>query len=107
MSDTAYCLCCNEDVPFGIVERNQRKEAICNFCGFTLDVQKVSDPHNKPGEGHALVADDSKFTRKIIEELLREKNFSSVVNSFEKWSPIALALFKTPLREEGRRCRLT
>jgi CheY-like chemotaxis protein len=88
MPDTAYCLCCNEDVPFGIVERNQKKEVICIFCGFPLDVGKAPGSHDKPGGGHVLVADDSKFTRKIIGEVLREKNFASEVISFENGLPL-------------------
>jgi CheY-like chemotaxis protein len=98
MPDTAYCLCCNEDVPFGIVERNQKKEVICIFCGFPLDVGKAPGSHDKPGGGHVLVADDSKFTRKIIGEVLREKNFASEVISFENGLPL-LSLY-SKLRSE-------
>jgi CheY-like chemotaxis protein len=83
MTDTKYCLCCDEHVPFGIVERNQRNEVTCNYCGFTLDIQTLPDVHHAKVEGYVLVADDSKYTRKIIEELIRGKNFSSAVISFE------------------------
>lgn len=83
MGNTQYCLCCDEEVPFSIVERNERREVTCVYCGFTLDVQKLWEPQRPPEEGYALVADDSKYTRKIIEDLLKEKNFSANVMSFE------------------------
>lgn len=83
MGNTQYCLCCDEQVPFSIVERNQRRETTCTYCGFTLDVQKLWEPQQVVEKGHALVADDSKYTRKIIEDLLREKKFSARVLSFE------------------------
>lgn len=83
MGDTQYCLCCDEEVPFSIVLRNERKESTCVYCGFTLDVQKLWEPRKAYKKGLALVADDSKYTRKIIEDLLKEKNFTSDVKSFE------------------------
>jgi CheY-like chemotaxis protein len=39
--------------------------------------------HLMSKEGYALVADDSRYTRKIIEALLKEKNYSSHVMAFE------------------------
>ncbi|MEW6108947.1 MAG: response regulator [Nitrospirota bacterium] len=83
MENTRYCLCCNEEVPFSVVERNERREVTCVYCGFTLDVLKLWEPQKPPEKGYALIADDSKYTRKIIEDLLREKNFSANVLSFE------------------------
>jgi CheY-like chemotaxis protein len=83
MSDTRYCLCCGEDVPFSTVERNERRESICDFCGFTLDVQKLYDAQEVQSEGYALIAEDSQYTRKIIEGVLIEKKVSAFVNSFE------------------------
>jgi CheY-like chemotaxis protein len=83
MGDTKYCLCCNEEVPVSTVTRNARIEVTCLYCGFTLDVAKMQEPSGSAEEGHALIADDSKFTRKIIEELLKEKEYSKNVLSFE------------------------
>ncbi|MDA8079102.1 MAG: response regulator [Nitrospiraceae bacterium] len=82
MGDTRYCLCCDEEVPFSTVERNERKEVICAFCGFTLDIEKGSQT-SAPEKGIALIAEDSPFTRKIIEKLIREKNFSEKVMALE------------------------
>ncbi len=83
MENTQYCLCCNEEVPFNTVFRNERQETTCAFCGFTLDVQKLWEARKPSGKGYTLIADDSKYTRKIIEDLLREKSFSSNLLSFE------------------------
>lgn len=83
MQETKYCLCCNEEVPFSTVERNERLEVVCNYCGFTLDIQKLREPQMPVEKGHALIADDSKYTRKIIEDLLKEKKYSENVQSFE------------------------
>lgn len=84
MGNNQYCLCCDEQVPVNTVERNARREVTCAYCGFTLEVQKLSEaPKAESSKGFALVADDSKYTRKIIEELIREKKFSSDVMSFE------------------------
>ena len=89
MGDTKYCICCNEEVPVSTVTRNARIEVTCLYCGFTLDVKKVQEPGSPAETGYALIADDSKYTRKIIEELLKEKEFSKNVLSFEN----GLALF--------------
>jgi CheY-like chemotaxis protein/DNA-directed RNA polymerase subunit RPC12/RpoP len=80
--DTKYCLCCNEQVPFSVIEKNEKREARCVYCGFTLDIQKPSEPKIISDNGHALVADDSKYTRKIITDILTDKNHWSCVESF-------------------------
>jgi CheY-like chemotaxis protein/DNA-directed RNA polymerase subunit RPC12/RpoP len=83
MDDTRYCLCCGEQVPFNTFERHGKREVTCAYCGFTLDVQKLREPQSASTGGYALVADDSKYTRKIIEDLISEKHLSSEVLSFE------------------------
>ena len=94
MGDTRYCLCCDEQVPFGAVERNARREVICNYCGFTLDVEGPSETRSAEEKGYTLVADDSKYTRKIIEDLIIEKKFSSDVMSFENGLELTTAYSK-------------
>jgi CheY-like chemotaxis protein len=94
MSDTRYCLCCDEQVPFGLVERNARREVICNYCGFTLDIEKFSEMRQADSKGYTLVADDSRYTRKIIEDLVIEKKFSSDVMSFENGLELVTAYSK-------------
>lgn len=94
MGDTKYCLCCDEKVPFGIVQRNERTEVICNYCGFTLGVEKSPEAHPAHSEGYTLVADDSRYTRKIIEDLIIEKKFSLYVMSFENGLEMVTAYSK-------------
>ncbi len=94
MTETRYCLCCDEQVPFGIVERNARREITCNYCGFTLDVEKSGESRPSNEKGYTLVADDSRYTRKIIEDLIIEKKFSSDVMSFENGLELTTAYSK-------------
>ena len=82
MADTKYCLCCGENVPYNHVERNERRELTCAYCGFTLDVQTLWDP-SMAGEGHVLVAEDSKYVRNIIVEALKATKFSAHVLAVE------------------------
>lgn len=89
--ETKYCLCCGDQVPFNTFKRNERLEVTCVYCGFTLDVQnlwesKKQEPAEKqsaPIESYALVTDDSHYTRKILEDLLRARKFSSHVMTFQ------------------------
>ncbi len=83
MDETRYCLCCDEDVPFSSVERNERRESICSYCGFTLDVQELWDTQKVSSDGYAIIAEDSQYTRNIIEGVLEEKNVSRFIRSFE------------------------
>lgn len=82
MGDTKFCICCNEQVPFSVVERDEKREVICSYCGFTLDVEKLQKKSGGLG-GMALVAEDSLFTRKILQELIVERHFSERVKAFE------------------------
>lgn len=50
MGDKKYCICCGEEVPYYIVERDQRREYACSYCGFTLEVMKLWEE----GEGAEL-----------------------------------------------------
>ncbi len=40
-------------------------------------------PQKIPKEGYALIADDSRYTRMLIEALLKEKNYSTHIMAFE------------------------
>lgn len=81
MADTKYCLCCGDMVPYNHVERNERRELTCAYCGFTLDVQKLWEP-SKTTDGQVLVADDSKYVRGIIVDALKaRKLYASVVEA--------------------------
>lgn len=82
MGDTRYCLCCDEQAPYGVVERNGQREITCNHCRLTLDVEKSAEMRKADSNGYTLVADDSRDTRKIIEDLIIEKKFSLSHNVF-------------------------
>lgn len=100
--ETKYCLCCGDQVPFNTFKRNERLEVTCAYCGFTLDVQnlweaKKQEPAQKPLaqiESYSLVTDDSNYTRKIIEDLLRAKKFSSQVMTFQNGLELVSAYAK-------------
>lgn len=99
MGDTRFCICCNEQVPFSIVERDEQREVTCAYCGFTLDVEKLQKKTGRSG-GIALVAEDSLFTRKIIQELIVEKHFSERVKAFENGLDLISAYGKILMDKE-------
>lgn len=82
MADTKYCLCCGEMVPYNYVERYERREMTCAYCGFVLDVQKLWEP-SSVGEGYVLIAEDSKYVRNIILDALKTSKFSSNIVDFD------------------------
>lgn len=90
MGETKYCPCCGEYVEFTRVERADRVEFSCIACFFPL--ADYTDPSGKdiPGTQHekhtfrmVLVADDSKFTRIIIHDVLVDKNLAENVQTFQ------------------------
>ncbi len=74
-----YCLCCGEDVPYNTVIRNERREITCAFCGFILDADRLWESRKRPAGTYALIAEDSKFTRTLLRELILKKSLSSEV----------------------------
>jgi CheY-like chemotaxis protein len=82
VGETKYCLCCGEDVPVNHVERHERREVTCAYCGFTLDVQKLWEP-TEVGKAHVLVADDSKYVREIIVDALKSSKFHASIVAVE------------------------
>ncbi len=101
--DPKYCLCCGEEVQVDRIERNERTELICGYCGFLLgivDEEKlltIQDPTSSISEDrlhYVLVTDDSKFTRKIIMDLLIEKNLADEVMEFENGLELTSAFAK-------------
>lgn len=93
MADTKYCLCCGDMVPYNFVERHERRELTCAYCGFTLDVQKLWEP-STISEGHVIVAEDSKYVRDIITDVIMTRNLSSHVMSFENGLEMITAFSK-------------
>lgn len=79
MADAKYCLCCGEDVPCNYVERDDRREITCAYCGFTLDVQKLWE-RSAVSEGYVLVADDSEYVRDVIVNALKaSKDYANIL----------------------------
>jgi CheY-like chemotaxis protein len=83
MAGTRYCLCCNQEVPVNTFVKDESVESTCAYCGFTVDTEKMPEAPHPSDDTFALVADDSKYTRRIIEDLIKEKGFSSRVISVE------------------------
>lgn len=83
MADTKYCLCCDSMVPVNYLERDNKKEVTCAYCGFTLDVQKLWESSQKTGEGYALVAEDSKPVKDLIIKVLSKSRFSENLMAFD------------------------
>jgi len=103
MDETKYCLCCGEEVRFNRIERNERIEQTCVFCGFLISVQDepvltVDEPSadTTPDDRlhHILVTDDSKFTRKIIKDLITEKKLADEIMDFENGLQLTAAFAK-------------
>lgn len=96
-------MCCGEDVEFNRLERDGRMEYTCIYCGFPLSVDdtpltvsiedkykpqpvsKTATPQaqKRLEESYILIAEDSKYTRKIIQDLLIERRFADHVLAFE------------------------
>lgn len=68
-------------VPYNYIERYERKELTCVYCGFTLDVQKLWETP-KINKGYALIAEDSKYVKDIIISVLKSKKISKEIMSF-------------------------
>ena len=105
--ETKYCLCCGEQVPFSTFERNERLETTCAYCGFTLDIQNLWEPKKQEPapaareESYALVTDDSTYTRKIIEDILKATKFSSHILSFQNGLEL-ISAYPKMLTEKNR-----
>lgn len=94
MENTKYCMCCDDMVPFSVIEKDEKRELQCEYCGFILDIQALYEPEIDVKKGYALIADDSKYTRKIIEDILTERKFSEYIISFENGAAIIQAYSK-------------
>ncbi|NOY64291.1 MAG: response regulator [Nitrospirae bacterium] len=78
-----YCLCCGEDVPYNVVERHERRELTCQYCGFTLDVENLWEKKELQTNSVALIAEDSRFIRTLLKELLLKNSIVKEVNDSE------------------------
>ncbi|HDK16619.1 MAG TPA: response regulator, partial [Nitrospirae bacterium] len=102
MDETKYCVCCGEEVNVNRVERNERIELTCVYCGFLLAVQdepllsiEEARAHTESERLHyVLITDDSRFTRKIIKDLLVEKKLADEIMEFENGLELTSAFAK-------------
>jgi CheY-like chemotaxis protein len=85
MEDLKYCVCCDEDVPYHSVTRDERQEIICSNCGFPLEVKETWEepPEIEEQNAVAFVAEDSDVVRNIIAEMLNNRKFVGKVISCE------------------------
>lgn len=74
-----YCICCGEEVPYNVVERNERRELTCTYCGFTLDVENLWEDIKASIETYAFIAEDSDFVRNLLKEMVLKKRLASEV----------------------------
>jgi CheY-like chemotaxis protein len=93
MADEKYCLCCDEIVPYNKIERNEKRELTCVYCGFTLDVQKLWET-SRAREGHALVAEDSQSLKDVIIKALSASGFSKNISAFSNGLELITAYSK-------------
>ncbi len=73
MGDKKYCICCGEEVPYYIVERDQKREYVCSYCGFTLEVLKLWEEGEEGVEAKAKEEIEEKIEKKVAEEKAEEK----------------------------------
>ncbi|MBI4697795.1 MAG: response regulator [Nitrospirae bacterium] len=102
--DTKYCICCGEEVQFNRIKKDERVEFTCLFCGFLLAAEESTlspygesaPPVTHTGDKlrYVIVADDSKFTRKIIQDLMTEKKLAEEVMAFENGLELTSAFAK-------------
>ena len=64
------------------MERFEKRELTCIYCGFVLDIQKLHGPVGVR-DGYSLIAEDSQYVRKIISEALEARRFSAQVMTFQ------------------------
>jgi CheY-like chemotaxis protein len=72
-----YCMCCGEDVPVNVVERQGQVELTCIHCGFTLDIVAPEAP---PRAARCIIAvDDAETHRALLAGLLVDAGLADEV----------------------------
>ena len=80
MAEEKYCICCGENVPVNTVARDGNMELTCVYCGFVVDVAK---PSARRTLECVLTADDSEFTRSLLQDLLVKRRLAKTVFAVE------------------------
>jgi CheY-like chemotaxis protein len=103
MKETQYCPCCDEDVAFNQIKHDDLIEFTCIYCGFPLSLEEMSPlsgeaitepPSKEKIFKRVLAADDSRFTRKIIHDLLIEEKLADDVLTYENGLELTTAYTK-------------
>lgn len=71
-----YCAGCGEEVVVYAVPTEAGVEIRCSFCGLTL---RLPSPQPGPPMGCVLLADDEKFFRSLLSEILVEQRLAQTV----------------------------
>lgn len=83
-TETKYCLCCGETVPYNTISREGQNQETCQYCGFVLDIKR--EEATKRDEASPadciLLAEDSPLTRDIIKAMLLQKKLAKSVQAF-------------------------
>ncbi len=99
MGDKKYCICCGEEVPYYVIERDQKKEYACSFCGFTLEVLKLWEEEDnlKTTQKQEEKTEEPDIKK---EEIQKEAGEKKDVSSFEKETGEAEEKKVEPAKEE-------
>ena len=79
-ADKKYCMCCDEDVSYHSIIREENREISCDFCGFVLDV--VQDDHIITKISCIVTADDSELIRDLMKTQLQESGMAKEILVF-------------------------
>ncbi len=84
LTETKYCLCCGEEVPYNTILREGRNEQTCQYCGFVLGIEKeeVKKSDDTGPADCILLAEDTPLTRDIIKAMLLQRKLAKSVQAF-------------------------
>lgn len=73
-----HCMCCGEEVPTVLVERDGRAELNCVHCGFTLDVTEPA-PGGPRSVPCIIAVDDADVHRSVLRGLLQRSGLAEEI----------------------------
>ncbi len=73
MMEKRYCICCGEEVPCYKVERNEKIEVLCSYCGFSIEVKKLWDGEGFKEEERDLKKDIPQETELVMKRKISVK----------------------------------
>jgi CheY-like chemotaxis protein len=82
-TETKYCLCCGEEVPFNVIVREEHSQETCQYCGFVLGVKKEAVKKDQAAPADCiLLAEDTPLTRDILKAMLFQRKLAKAVQAF-------------------------